>query len=190
LKSNRILLFKGQRVRLNQFIASVPKKVFRKINLKDGRCYWVFTKSVKIPKLGKVRILISYNNRSLSGDALALVTNRRDWKAVKIVWTYLLRWGIDAFYRDAKRHLGMESYRLRTMKGIIRHWYLVFLAYCFLLPNGLRSKLTKRLKTNLDTIGRNSRAMWEELTLSLIAWIYHYFQKNKVPLEVAELLIE
>ena len=175
MKSNRILLFKGQRVRLNQFIASVPKKVFRKINLKDGRCYWVFTKSVKIPKLGKVRILISYNNRSLSGDALALVTNRCDWKAVKIVWTYLLRWGIDAFYRDAKRHLGMESYRLRTMKGIIRHWYLVFLAYCFLLPNGLRSKLTKRLKTNLDTIGRNSRAMWEELTLSLIAWIYHYF---------------
>ena len=120
---------------------------------------------------------------------MALVTNRRDWEAVKIVSTYLLRCGIDAFYRDAKQHLGMGSYQLRAMKGIIRHWYLVFLAYCFLLLNGLRSKLIKRLKTNLDTIGSNSPAMWEELTVSLIAWIYRYFQKNKVPLEVAELLL-
>jgi len=47
----------------------------------------------------------------------------------------------------------------------------------------------KRLKTNLDAIGSTGRTMCEELTVSLIAWIYRYFQKKKMPLEVAELLI-
>ena len=89
---------------------------------------------------------------------MTLVTNRRDWEAVKIVSTYLLRSGVDAFYRDAKQHLGLEDYQL-------------FLAHSFLLLNGLRSKLVKRLKSNLGTIGQSSRAMCDELTVSLIAWI-------------------
>jgi len=131
----------------------------RKINLKEGRCYWAFTKSVKITNLGKVRILISYENWLLSGEPVALATDRRDWEAIKIVSTYLLRSGTNAFYRDAKQHLRMESYQLRAMRGIIRHWYLVFLAHSFLLLNGLGSKLMKRLKTNLDAIGSNSRTM-------------------------------
>jgi len=188
LKSNRILLIKGQRVPLSQFIASLPKEAFKKINLKNGKCYWVFTKSVKLPKIGKVRIVISYTNQQLSGDPMTLVTNRRDWEAVKIVSTYLLRSGVDAFYRDAKQHLGLEDYQLRAMRGIRRHWYLVFLAHSFLLLNGLRSKLVKRLKSNLGTIGQSSRAMCDELTVSLIAWIYKYLQYNKLPLEVADLL--
>ena len=57
-----------------------------------------------------------------------LVTNRRDWAAVKIVSTYLLRSGVDAFYRDAKQHLGSEED------------YQLFLARYFLLLNGLGSK--------------------------------------------------
>jgi len=48
-------------------------------------------------------------------------------KLPKIVSTYLLRLGVDAFYRDAKQHLGSEDYQL-------------FLAHSFLLLNGLRSK--------------------------------------------------
>jgi len=104
-----------------------------------------------------------------------LVANRRDWEAVKIVSTYLLRSGVDAFYRDDQQHLGSEDYQL-------------FLAHSFLLLNGLGSKLVKRLKSNLGTIGQSSRAMCDELTVSLIAWIYKYLQYNKLPLEVADLL--
>jgi len=64
---------------------------------------------------------------------MTLVTNRRDWAAVKIVSTYLLRSGVDAFYRDDQQHLGSEDYQL-------------FLAHSFFIAEWPGQQIGKKAK--------------------------------------------
>lgn len=189
LKSNRNVMIKNQKMSVSDYIKTIPKSCYRQIKTKGGNFYWVFSKVVHVCSLGKVRLVISYNNNKLTGDPVIFVTNRKDWEPVKILSTYELRWSIDAFYRDAKQHLGLEAYQLRTGKGIKRHWYMVFLAYTFLMLNVQQSKLLRRLKANLTTIGESSRALADEVTMSLILWIYKNFKNNNHVDEVVQCLI-
>jgi SRSO17 transposase len=189
LKSNRNLMIKNKKMPVSDYIKTIPPSCYRQITTKAGKCYWVFSKVIQVCSLGKVRLVISYNNHQLNGDPVVFVTNRKDWEPVKILSTYELRWSIDAFYRDAKQHLGLEAYQLRTGKGIKRHWYFVFLAYTLLMLNVQQSRLLRRFKANLSTIGESSRALADEVTLSLILWIYKNFKNNKNVDEVLQCLI-
>jgi SRSO17 transposase len=189
LKSNRNLIIKNKKISVSKYAKSIPNACFRQVKTKGGNSYWVFTKVVYVCSLGKVRLVISYDNKSLRGDPTFFVTNRKDWEPVKILSSYELRWGIETFYRDAKQHLGLEAYQLRNGKGIKRHWYLVLLAHTFLMLNVHNSRLVRRLKAKLSTIGESSRTLADEVTMSLILWIYQNFRKNKNVEEVIQCLI-
>jgi len=189
LKLNRLLVIANQKVKVSEFIKTLPKQAFRKFKTKKGHGYWVFTKSVRVSSLGKVRIVVSYDNPLLKGDPTVLVTNRKDWEPIKILNTYEMRWGIDAFYRDAKQHLGLEDYQIRNIKGIKRHWYFVFLAHSFLMLNAMKSKFIRRLRANISTVGQSSRAMADEITMSLVLWVYKNFQNRKGIDDVVQCLL-
>jgi len=189
LKSNRKLIIKNEKIAVAEYIKTIPHMSYRHLKTKGGKFYWVFTKVVHVCSLGKVRIVISYDNKTLKGDPAVLVTNRKEWEPVKIISTYELRWSIDAFYRDAKQHLGLEAYQLRNGKGIKRHWYFVFLAYTFLMLNVQNSKLLKRITAKISTIGESSRALADEVTFSLILWVYQNFKNNKQVDEVLQCLL-
>lgn len=189
LKSNRNLIIKNEKMSVAEYIKTIPNISFRQIKTKGGKFYWVFTKVVHVCSLGKVRLVISYDNKKLTGNPTVLVTNRKEWESVKIISTYELRWGIDAFYRDAKQHLGLEAYQLRNSKGIKRHWYFVFLAYTFLMLNVQNSRLLRRINATISTIGESSRAVADEVTMSLIVWVYKNFKHNKQIDEVLQCLL-
>jgi len=55
--------------------------------------------------------------------------------------------------------------------------------------NVQQSRLLRRLKANLSTIGESSRALADEVTMSLILWIYKNFKNNKNVDEVLQCLI-
>jgi len=109
------------------------------------------------------------------------VTNKLDWEEKKILSTYAKRWTIDAFYRDAKQELGFEDYQVRKLKGIKRHWYLVFVAYSLLRLGMAKGGLGKWL--NAETIGKACKDVVIESIDSLVKWIYGKFREN-ISLEV------
>jgi len=45
----------------------------------------------------------------------------------------LVRGGIESFHREAKQHLGLESYQIRKSRGIERYLFLVLFVYVLLL---------------------------------------------------------
>ena len=189
LKSNRNLIIKNIKISASEYAKTIPQTSYRQIKTKGSNTYWVFTKVVHVCSLGKVRFVISYDNKALKGAPTFFVTNRKDWEPIKILSSYELRWNIETFYRDAKQHLGLEAYQLRNGKGIKRHWYFVFLAHTFLMLNVQNSRLVRRLKAKLSTIGESSRTLADEVTMSLILWIYQNFRKNKNVEEVVQCLI-
>ena len=57
--------------------------------------YWTFTLAVRLPGLGKVRLVVSFKSAELTGTYVVLVTNRVDGNAQRIMTLYLQRWPIE-----------------------------------------------------------------------------------------------
>jgi DDE superfamily endonuclease len=157
----------GPHIAVEDLVPLIPATAYRPVTV-QGHTYWCFTLGVRIPGLGKVRIVVSFERESLTGRSVVLVTNRVDWSAAKIMALYLQRWPTETFYQDGKGQLGFDAYRMRSTEAIGKHWCLVFVAYSLLhltcLPAG-----PDRTKGLMQTIGdacrQQSRALIQRLLL-------------------------
>lgn len=160
--------FEKPKIKVEDLIPLIPPSAFKPVEI-DDRTYYCFSKNVHIPSLGKVRLVISFENPDLEGSCAVLVTNHLSWNARKIIETYLLRWPIETFYQDAKQQLGLNQYRMRKAKAIQKHWCLVFVAYSFLhlecLPVSRRHKVHKPIKTIGQIVRQQTRQLIETLLL-------------------------
>jgi len=121
----------GPHIQVQRLVPLIPRQAYRPVAVGE-RTYWCFTLTVRVASLGKVRLVISFDNADLRGSYAVLVTNRTDWTAKQIVTTYLLRWPVETFYQDGKTLLGWDAYRMRSAEAIAKHWCLVCVAYSFL----------------------------------------------------------
>jgi SRSO17 transposase len=186
-KSNRIILTGDGCASLTDYLKSVPQEVFQKATVKtqDGeRAFWTYAKNVTLKKHHqRVRVVFSYEDE-IKGEPKVLVTNRLDWDAKTIVETYLLRWRIDAFYRDAKQELGLEDYEVRKLTGTKRHWLMVFLADTLLQFNSRFEPLVEYVKSGLETVGSTCRFAATEVLRSFICLVMRLALKVKTADEI------
>jgi len=132
----------GPHIAVEDLVPLLPPTAYRAVTVGDTT-YWTCTLAVRIPGLGKVRLVISFQNAELTGAYAVLVTNRVDWSAQRIIALYLQRWPIETFYQDGKGHLGLDAYRMRNAEAIQKHWCLVYVAYSFLHLDCLPSSPTQ-----------------------------------------------
>ena len=120
-KINRIIQTGEGYVSLFDYLQTLPKEEFKKVSVKTTkgeRCFWTFAKNVSLKKHNqRVRVVFSYLDEKLTGEPKVLVTKRLNWDIKTILETYLLRWKIDAFYRDAKQELGLDELRGEETTG-------------------------------------------------------------------------
>lgn len=167
----------GAHISVEDLVTLIPANAYRTVKIGD-QIYWTFTLSVRIPDLGKVRLVISFDNAELKGTYAVLVSNRVDWTAQRIIATYLQRWPIETFYQDGKEHLGFDEYRMRDAKAIQKHWCLVFVAYSFLhldcLPTSLRQS-----RLPIKTIGEACRQQAQSLIEALILFASQQLEQGQ-----------
>lgn len=173
VRSNRNIVL-DTTVHVGDYLAGLPKEAWRKIVV-DGAAYLVHSKSVRMSKLGRVRIVAVYNEAKRDKEEpLIVACNRVDWPPEVILHYYNLRWSMEEFYRDAKQNLGLEECQLRDATGIRRHWYLVFLAYSLLQLGASRSRLGRLLEANL-TVGEKCISAARDLVAKLVVWVCKEF---------------
>ena len=166
-QGNRVPL-EGPHIKVEDLVPLIPANAYRAVKVGD-QTYWTFTLTVRIPDLGKVRLVISFEKAELTGTYAVLVTNRVDWTAQRIIATYLQRWPIETFYQDSKEHLGFDEYRMRDAKAIQKHWCLVFVAYSLLHLDCLPSSL-KQSRLPIKTIGEACRQQAQALIEALLLY--------------------
>jgi len=176
---NQALPFSKPRVKVEDLVPLIPKDAYKKVTLSE-KPYWCFTLTVRIPSLGKVRLVISYDKADLEGTYAILVSNRTDWAAKKVMAAYLQRWPIETFYQDSKGQLGLDAYRMRTSEAIKKHWCLVFVAYSLLhldcLPaSPVRGRIKKACRP-IKTIGEACRQQGEAVIEALILYSHDLMQ--------------
>jgi SRSO17 transposase len=162
------ILLEGPHIKVEDLVPLIPASAYRALKVGE-QTYWTFTLAVRIPDLGKIRLVISFENAELTGTYAVLVTNRVDWTAQRIILTYLLRWPIETFYQDGKEHLGFDEYRMRDAKAIQKHWCLVFVAYSLLHLDCLPASL-RQSRLPIKTIGEACRQQAQALMETLILY--------------------
>lgn len=159
----------GDQIKVSELVPLIPKQSFKPITLSD-RTYYTFTMTLRIPSIGKVRIVVSFDNPELKGNYVVLVTNRLDCHAKHILETYLRRWPIETFYQDSKQLLGLNEYRMRTAQAFQKHWSLVFVAYSFLHLDCLTASLPKKQSLPYQSIGQAARQQAQFLIQDLLLY--------------------
>lgn len=168
---NRIAFDRSQ-IKVSELVPLIPPHAYQPITI-DHRIYYTFTMTVRIPSLGKVRIIVSFNNPALQGNYVVLVTNRTDCNAKRIISTYLLRWPVETFYQDGKQLLGLDEYCMRIAQAFQKHWSLVFVAYSLLHLDCLQPSLSKQQRSPYKSIGEAARQQTQSLIQDLILTAHH-----------------
>ena len=160
----------GPHIAVEELVPVIPATAYRPVSVRE-QTYWCFTLAVRIPSLGKVRIVVSFEHEQVTGRYIVLVTNRTDWSVAKIIGLYLQRWPTETFYQDSKGHLGFSEYRMRNIEAIGKHWCLVFVAYSLLhltcLPTG-----SDRTRGLIQTIGDACRQQGRALLQRLLVFVH------------------
>jgi len=164
----------GPHIAVEALVPLIPRTAYRAVTVRDTT-YWTFTLAVRLPGLGKVRLVISFKSAELTGTFAVLVTNRVDWSAPRLITLYVQRWPIETFSQDGKTHLGLDEYRMRNAEAIGKHWCLVFVAYSFLPLDCLPPSPTKG-SLPLKTIGEACRQQAQALMQALILYAHERLQ--------------
>lgn len=89
---------------VKEFGKTLPRKDFREVEVLGKSC-WVYARALEVNRLGRVMIVVCYDNEDLEGEPVYLATNRLHWDDGRVVLCYSLRFRIDNFYRDTKQNL-------------------------------------------------------------------------------------
>lgn len=184
-KSNRLIRpGRNEKVSLSKYAERLSPQDFEPIEVgakEKKTTYYVYGKTFSMSKQGRVKVVISYDNPDLKGDPNFFVTNRKEWDAKKILDTYQMRWPIECFYRDCKQNLGYGDCEMREERGIIRHWYLVLLAYSLLQLGAMDTTLCRWLNANVGTVGERCKFACAEVLRSFILWVLKQDKYNFGP---------
>lgn len=190
--AGEVIKFSKPQIKVHALVPLIPKSAYKKVTISDKE-YWCFTLKVRVSSLGKVRIVISYDNEDLEGTYAILVSNRLDWSAKRIITAYLQRWPIETFYQDSKGHLGLDAYRMRTSEAIKKHWCLVFVAYSLLhlecLPASPVGGRAKKACRPIKTIGELCRQQGEAVIEALILYAHDLLQRGQSADELFAMLV-
>src|SRR5947208_5449123 len=160
----------GPHIAVEDLVPHIPSTAYRAVTVRD-KTYWTCTLAVRLPGLGKVRLVVSFKSAELTGTYVVLVSNRVDWNAQRIITLYVQRWPIETFYQDGKGYLGLDTYRMRSAEAIGKHWCLVFVAYSFLHLDCLPSSPSKG-SLPVKTIGEACRQQAQALIEGLILYAH------------------
>ena len=172
----------GPHIAVEDLVPLIPSTAYRPVTVQD-KTYWTFTLVVRIPGLGKVRLVVSFDKAELTGTSAVRVTNRVAWSAQRIITLYLQRWPIETFYQDGKTHLGLDEYRMRNAEAIGKHWCLVFVAYSLLHLDCLPPSPSKG-SLPVKTIGEACRQQAQALIEALILYAHEHLQRGQQAIDI------
>jgi len=182
--SNRIIHYRGKKTNVTDLAKSLGDERFKKMTI-DGNGYSLVGLKGWMPKIGDVRVVVSKEE----GGFHFYVSNRLDYSARQVVLAYKVRHRIEEFYRDVKQSLGLEAYQMRSGRGAIIHWHLVFCAHTLLaIFKKSIIEADGRLARKLATLGDVCRWVKRQCSRKLVDWLFLKFKHRAKPQTIYRML--
>lgn len=182
--SNRIVHYKKAKMNVTELAKSLAEKRFKKVTI-DGEDYDLCALKVWMPRIGDVRLVVSKEEDGFH----FYICNRLDYSDRQVLLAYRVRHRIDEFYRDVKQNLGLEAYQMRSSRGAIIHWHLVYCAHTLLTVLKKTSiELDRRLAKTLATLGDVCRWVKNQCSRRLVDWLFQKFKHKAKPENIYRML--
>jgi DDE superfamily endonuclease len=88
------LPLEGPHIAVEELVPCIPSTAYRAVTVRD-KTSWTFPRAVRLPGLGKVRLVVRCKSAELTGTSVVLGTNRVAGDAQRIIAVYLHRWPIE-----------------------------------------------------------------------------------------------
>ncbi|WP_432812419.1 hypothetical protein [Pantanalinema sp. GBBB05] len=121
IECSRLILWNGQWCRVDrveaQLRADHPES-FRPLQVccRNGevkQC-WAFTKTVRLKRYGRKRLIIVYEQEDLSDLPRFLLTDALHWESVRVIQTWSYHWACEIFHEFCKQVAGFEAAQVRN----------------------------------------------------------------------------
>jgi hypothetical protein len=108
--AGKALPLEGPPIAVADLVPLIPPPAYRAVTVRE-KTSWTFPLAVRLPGLGKVRLVVSFKNVELTGTYVVVVTHRVDWSAQRIIALYLQRWPIEISqpYYGSREHLSLPA---------------------------------------------------------------------------------
>lgn len=187
LKSNRVLIDNKLPRSLSLYTRNLLSKKnhgFRSITIKDNdgkkKRLYLYETIGYISNLGLCKILIIKEKlRDRNEEPVFIASTDLELTAEEIIDYYSQRWTIETFYEVSKENFGFGQYQMRKIKGIKRHWYLVFLVYSYLAS-------TRACEENLKTIGQLRRLEQCKNLVLFVEWVHQKAKSGYTPDQIVK----
>ena len=109
---------------------SVTEKGFDLVTVKSRR-YYVYRYEGNLNDIENAVVLLSYPEKAFGNPKAlrAFISTNVALSTLEILTCYVCRWPIEVFFRQCKTRLALDTYQIRSSKGIQRYWLLMSMTH-------------------------------------------------------------
>jgi hypothetical protein len=184
VESARLILWKDQGRRIDEVETELrqpqPER-FRKVAVRcrngETKEFGACTKSVRLKRYGRKRIVIVHGRADLTDPPRFLVTNAMHWESGRIIATWSCRWAAAVFHEFSKQGTGLEAAQGRNKEAVTRHLRFSCRAQSILQRTPTVASPTEQFAfaKGEKTFGQRCHAITREVFHALLAFAQRLF---------------
>lgn len=199
LEGSRLIQWRGQWRRVDEIGAELrahQPQSFRRVIVTtrsgEKKTVWAFSKSVRLKRYGRKRLVIVHDHEDLSDTPRFLLTDALHWDSTRIlrVWSY--RWPVEIFHECCKQAVGLESSQVRKEEAVKRHFRLSCVAQSLLqrIPaGGKQSERFEFAEDHQHTLGQKHYTLAREALGQLLQLTQGLFAQGQSHEQILERLM-
>jgi hypothetical protein len=86
--------------------------------------FFVFTKTVRLKRYGRKRLVMVHEQADLADTPRFLLTDAVHWESGRVIGTWSYRWAAESVHEFGKQVTGLESAQVRKEEAVTRHFRL------------------------------------------------------------------
>jgi hypothetical protein len=157
----------------------------------ERKQFWAFTKTVRLKRYGRKRLVIVHEKQDLMDVPRFLVTDALHWESGRVIETWSYRWASEIFHEFGKQVTGLEAAQVRKEEAVTRHFRLSCVAQSIVQRAPACASTSERyaFAEGQITYGQKCRTIGREVMRSLLELIKQLFAAGKSCEQLLEVLM-
>lgn len=199
LESSRLIQWQGQWRPVDKIAAELRQRHsesfhLRKVTLRSGKekSFWVFTKTVRLKRYGRKRLVIVHEQTDLSDTPRFLLTDALHWEGGRVICVWSYRWPVEIFHEFCKQAVGLEASQVRKEEAVKRHFRLSCVAQSLLQSAPAGGKKSERFafaENHQHPIGQKRYTLTREALGQLLHLVQGLFAQGQSQEQILERLM-
>ncbi len=191
-------MWNGQWLRVDAVAARLRQEhpeSFRSLQVRcrngEVKSFWAFTKTVRLKRYGRKRLVIVHQQQDLGDEPRFLLTDALHWESARVIQTWSYRWACEVFHEFCKQVAGFESAQVRNQEAVKRHFRLSCVAQSLLQQATCQGKKLERFAfaNEKQTVGQRLYSLTREAYQQLLHLVQGLFAQGKTCEQVLEVVM-